>query len=196
VLYKLIQHKNHEVLLSNGINIPTGNISVHGITMGQDQRKSYSMQLGSGTYAWMPGITYTGYKPHLSWGLQASGIINLGTNSNHYCLGNTFNATTWLSYKWANWLSSSIRVEDNLVGKITGYDANISPYRTTDPMANSKNYGGHKFNLLVGLNFLIPKGILKGNQLCIEYGMPVYQQVNGLQMKSTQLLFAGWQLAF
>lgn len=197
VLYKLIQKNNHEILVSNGINLPTGSISLYGTTpTGQDQRKSYSMQLGTGTYAWLPGLTYTGNVNHMSWGAQATGIINIGVNRHNYCYGNTANATAWIAYKWNNWLSNSIRIEGNASAKMYGFDKEISPYRTTDPMADTKNSGGKRLGVFAGMNFLIPKGCLKGNQLLIEYGIPFYQQVNGIQMKTTQMIFAGWQMSF
>jgi hypothetical protein len=196
VLYKLLERKNHELLISNGLNIPAGNISLHGNNMGYDARKTYGMQLGSGTYAWLPGLTYTGNSPHISWGIQATGIINAGVNANGYSYGNSATFTSWLSYKWNNWISSSIRAEGTTTGKIYGFDKEISPYRTTDPMANSKNYGGQRVGAFAGLNFLIPKGKLKGNQFSVEYGLPLYQNVNGIQMKTIQTINAGWQFSF
>lgn len=197
ILYKLIHGKNHELLLSNGFNLPTGSISLHGNNnTGQDQRKTYAMQLGSGTYAWLPGLTYTGNTTHISWGVQATGIINLGVNRYNYAWGNSVNATTWVAYKWNNWFSNSVRAEGNAITKMYGFDKEISPYRTTDSMADTKNSGGKRLCVFAGMNFLIPKGRLKGNQLLIEYGIPFYQQVIGIQMKTTQMIFAGWQMSF
>ena len=196
VLYKLFEKNSHELLLSNGLSLPTGNIALQGTSMNNIQRKTYCMQPGAGTFAYLPGLTYTGNSANFSWGAQTSANINLGVNNFNYSWGNSFTGTVWLSRKWSNWLSNSLRVEETQTQSMYGFDKDIAPYRTTDPTADCKNYGSKKLNAYVGVNFLFPKGKLKGNQLCIEYGMPLYQCVNGLQMKTTQIVNAGWQMTF
>lgn len=196
VLYKLISGEKHELLLSNGVNLPTGSIALRGNMMGEGARKSYGMQLGTGTYDWLPGLTYTGQSDRLSWGIQATGIVNLGYNRFGYRMGNGADATSWLALRWNNWLSNSLRLDANATSGISGYDKEVAPYRTSDPMANVKNSGGRQATALAGLNLLIPKGLLKGNAFMVEYGVPIYQSVNGIQMRTTQYLYAGWQYAF
>jgi hypothetical protein len=196
ILYKLISRSNHELLFSNGLNLPTGSISLRGNMMGEGGRKSYGMQLGTGTYDWLPGLTYTGQSARFSWGLQATGTVNLGYNRFGYRTGNGANATSWLAYRWNNWLSNSIRFDATATGAISGYDKEVAPYRTSDPMADVKNSGARRAAALAGLNVLIPKGVLKGNSFSVEYGLPVYQDVNGIQMRTTQYLYAGWQYSF
>ena len=53
-----------------------------------------------------------------------------------------------------------------------------------------------KINFSGGLNFIIPKGELKGQRLAIEYSAPIYQYYDGLQMKSDKMITFGWQYAF
>ena len=62
--------------------------------------------------------------------------------------------------------------------------------------AFSKDQGHRKINFSGGLNFIIPKGELKGQRLAIEYSAPIYQYYDGLQMKSDKMITFGWQYAF
>ncbi len=196
VLWKLLDKGNHELLLSNGLNVPTGSISMQGHMMGDSHRQAYGMQPGTGTWAWLPGLTYTGHGNRWSWGIQATGTVNLGYNRYGYNTGNNLNATSWLACRWSRWISSSLRVDGNAAAAINGFDQDIAPYRTSDPMADTKNSGSGRVGAYAGLNFLVPEGHLRGNQLMVEYGLPVYQHVNGIQMNTTGMLYAGWQFSF
>ena len=61
--------------------------------------------------------------------------------------------------------------------------------------AFSKDQGNRKINLSGGINFIIPKGELKGHRLALEYSEPIYQYYDGLQMKSDKMITLGWQYA-
>ena len=39
------------------------------------------MQLGSGSFDFLPGLTYTGHAKHYSWGAQGRAEIRLNENS-------------------------------------------------------------------------------------------------------------------
>lgn len=62
--------------------------------------------------------------------------------------------------------------------------------------ANPVNYGGQKVNLYVGVNYAFQSGKLKNNHVSIEYGLPIYQYVNGMQMQSKQVVTAAWSYSF
>ena len=70
--------------LNLGLSLPTGSIKEKdssGSILG------YPMQLGSGTWDLLPGITYLGQTGNLSYGAQFSGVLRIGENSRNYSLG-------------------------------------------------------------------------------------------------------------
>lgn len=72
------------------MSFPTGSIQEKDVTpmsMGQQVRLPYPMQLGSGTYDLLPGLTYIGRAARWQWGLHASGAVRLGENDHDYRLG-------------------------------------------------------------------------------------------------------------
>jgi len=188
-------HKWH---LNLGLSLPTGSISETGrilTPMGGTPvvRLPYGMQLGSGTYDLLPGITYQGGAGDLRWGAQMSGVIRLGSNDAGYSLGDELRATAWMSRQLAPWISVSGRVEGKSIGRIDGLDPRImGPVQTADP----RNYGGDTISLYGGLNLVGQKGGWRGHRLALELGAPVYQDLNGVQMETDWTLTLGWQKAF
>ena len=56
----------------------------------------YGMQLGSGTWDFLPSLTYTGACRRVSFGAQASGTVRLEhENDSGYALGDVFQASAW-----------------------------------------------------------------------------------------------------
>ena len=87
-----------------------------------NMRLGYPMQLGSGTFDLLPGLTYFVQKDESSWGAQVSSVIRMGENSENYSFGNGFMATVWYAHKLSNLLSASVRIKGNTCGKINGQD--------------------------------------------------------------------------
>jgi hypothetical protein len=195
-MYNFLNNNDHQVLLNLGISIPTGSISHKGNGMNEEQKYSYSLQTGTGVFSVLPGITYTGNRSSYSWGTQFTSDIKTGKNAAGYKIGNEFILTGWLTRNWNDWLSNSIRVSGKTTGRIHGYDREIAVYRTVEPDADVNNSGGENMNAFAGINFLIPQGFLRGNRIGVEYGFPIYQCVNGIQMKSRAMINAGWEYSF
>lgn len=194
-LVPAIKTENHQVTLKAGVSFPTGSINQRDATpMGRNQRLPYPMQIGSGTYDLLPGITYRGQSRHWSWGLQSGGTVRLGKNENDYRLGNQVFITPWISRKWSRWLSSSVRVNGQAWGNITGADPELNPrvIATARPDLRS----GRRLDMLFGINLLSPvQGVLKNQRLAIEMGFPLHQHLSGPQLKTKFILTAGWQLS-
>jgi len=199
-LYTIVDKQNHQVLISGGINIPTGSVTIKNspsmTEMGSCSIASYNMQTGTGTFGILPGITYTGQNSSFSWGVQGLADVELGTNSQSYRVGNQFTTNLWLSRKWAKWISNSIRINSNATGLINGFSSTLYPYGIAyDPTANTANTGGFISSVLAGVSIL-PGGFFRGHQLSVEAGLPLYNYVNGIQMNTKFLLNAGWQYNF
>ena len=196
-LFKIMDKQRQRIIIGLGINLPTGNITETGATLlGNNQRLAYPMQLGTGTYDLLPSITYVGQKNAMAWGTYAGANIKTMTNTQNYSWGNEFNVSGWVAYKWLPYISSSLRLEGISTETISGYDKSIVTLMNNDPNANTANFGGQKANIYLGLNFYKYKCSLKGTRLLIEYGIPVYQNLNGPQMSMHSLIQAGLQYTF
>ncbi|MDA0338895.1 MAG: transporter [Proteobacteria bacterium] len=194
-LITLVAGANHRIHLNAGLSLPTGSIRERDITpVNTDAQLPYPMQIGSGTYDLMPGITYTGSSERLFWGAQASAIIRLGHNSRDYRLGDQYQVTTWLAVPLADWLSLSGRAVYEHIGNIDCADSELNRLmvQTADPALQ----GGDRIDLAVGFNILFVDGALKGTRLAVEAVIPVYQRLDGPQMERNWGIIAGVQKAF
>jgi hypothetical protein len=145
---------------------------------GNNDILSYNMQLGTGTYNLLPGIVYTMQVNRFTFGTAFQSNIKLGINARNYCRGNEYSFSPWAAYKITSWASISLRGEACYIGAIYGYDAAINQSAGNDPTANVYNYGSRKMvNALAGANLYAPQSFMKGLRLLLEYGMPVYQNL-------------------
>jgi hypothetical protein len=188
-LYGIVNKPRHQFLASLGLSIPTGSINMKGPDndmLYPDKRLPYSMQSGSGTYDVLPCLNYVYQHKKITASAQVSSTIRTQTNTVGYKLGNELMVNSWFAYQWLNIISSSLRLEGVTTQNISGYDA--SSYAFNEPSANPYNYGGQKVNAYIGSVFQLKNGKLKKTGLAVEYGLPVYQYVNGIQMKTKQLV--------
>jgi len=186
--------------LNLGLSLPTGDI---------DERDSngilgYPMQLGSGTWDLLPGITYLGQSGDYSYGAQASGIIRIGDNDRDYTLGDSFAATIWGARKISDSLSLSARLKSVHSGNIDGRDEEIHARRddmvmmtTMDsPSFDPNSRGREEINVGLGLNYYIRNGQLKGHRFALEWETPIDEDFDGVQMKVDSIWTLGWQYAW
>jgi len=190
-----VVHKGpHTLLGTMGVSLPTGSIEEKDRTRMGRVQLPYPMQLGSGTFDLLPSATYTYQQPKWSAGGQVSGVIRLGRNNNHYSLGDRFAATGWWSWLWTEALSTSFRLNYQIWGNIDGADPNFAAIIA--PTLDPQRRGGQRLDALVGVNLYAPDGPLRGHRLAVEFGVPVYQKLEGPQLETDWLLTAGWQFAF
>jgi hypothetical protein len=196
-LYGIINNSKHHLLLSGGISLPTGSITVQGssTSMYQQRHVPYMMQMGTGTWDLMPGVTYLHSKGAITYSAQLSSIIHPGFNSMNYAYGNSATFTSWFAYKWFSLLSSSVRIDASTTGAINGYDSNIPA--GYEPSTLGQNYGGQHINGYIGTNFYFPKSsFMKNNRIMLELGLPLYQNLNGVQQSTKSTLYASWSAVF
>lgn len=190
--------KERQINLNLGLSVPTGSneetdqiLTPMGGT--PSPRLPYPMQLGSGTWDFKPAITAFDRQGKLGFGAQASGRFPLGENEEGYKFGNRLEGTAWLSYEPKYWLSFSGRLKAVTQGQTRGLDpAIMAPVQTADP----DNAGGETLELLFGVNLAGQSGALKGHRLALEYGLPLYRDLNGPQLETDSVLTIGWQKAF
>lgn len=193
-LLRVYDGHKHKVHVNLGVSLPTGSITKkdHVLTpMGTrpELRLPYGMQLGSGTYDLLPGITYQMYQGKWNFGAQYMATIRTGENDEDYRLGDELKLTSWASYAWQHNLSTSVRLAYLDVGNIDGSDPKIAaPVQTADP----NNYGKERLDLYAGVNWAHSGG----HRLALEVGAPVYQHLDGPQLETDWTLTAGYQYAF
>ena len=182
---------------SLGLSIPTGNITQEITTMGMTFRAPYDMQLGSGTVDIKPALTYSDLSGDAlwNWGGQVAYTNHVGRNDAGYSLGDNVKLTSWLQ-RAIGPASTWLRLAYSNTGKISGQDKEIQ--KLLDPMtgvptpdAAPNNYGGQRLDGLVGVSYAMGRF-----NIGIEGGVPLYQNVNGLQLATDWYLTAGVQVMF
>ena len=194
-LYGLLNKNKSTLHLTTGISLPLGSITQRDATpMGDNQKLPYPMQIGSGTFDFLPGLTFQNQADRISWGAQLTGNIRLGENGEGYRLGNSAKITSWASYKLCDWASFSARLVGKTMGDISGMDDDLNPMivQTADP----ENHGGSILDSVYGMNLYIRDGLLKGHRIGLEYQLPLYQNLNGPQLSVESGMTIGWQYAF
>jgi len=194
-LVRLYDEGHHRVHLNAGLSFPTGSIKEKGDTPAMANAVlPYPMQIGSGTYDLLPGLTYVGYSEAYSWGAQLTGTVHLGKNGHDYRLGDRVQLSTWGQRPVTNWLSASLGLNFHAWGDINGADPALNPMmvQTADPTRQS----GNRIDVAFGLNTLLPEGMFKGNRLALEFALPVHQDLDGPQLETDWILTFGWQFAF
>lgn len=187
-----------KIHLNAGLSVPTGSITRRDdvftpMGMTANLRLPYAMQLGTGTWDLLPGITIQSRSGDFSYGAQYMGRFHLGENDEDYSWGDKHELTAWIAYQWAPWISTSLRLKGITQQEIEGRDLNIAaPVTTADP----DHFGGERIDLLGGINIAIPSGRLKDHRFALEVGAPIYQDLNGPQMETDYTVTVGWQKAF
>lgn len=190
-LYQLYATEDRHLLLNFGISLPTGSID-EGDGMGM--RFGYPMQIGSGTVDLLPGISYSQFFDHWSFGGQVNATLRTGNNDNGYTLGDRYLATAWASRRLNDAWSVSLRLEAQNWDEVDGVDAVLNPMMS--PANRGDFQGGSRVDGLVGVNYTVPSGGLKGNRFAVEAGHALYEDVNGTQLANDWRITFGWQYAF
>jgi len=197
-LYTLGQWGVHQLNLNAGLSIPTGSIDEKDDTpAGVNQHLPYPMQLGSGTYDLLPGVTYLGEAADLSWGAQALAVIRLGENDNDYTLGDRYRLTGWLAQAWTPDWNASLRFDAQWWDDIDGRDSKLpAMLATVVPTADPALRAGRRLDLLAGVSLTPRTGVFRGHRFAVEYGRPVYQHLDGPQLETDWMATLGWQALF
>jgi hypothetical protein len=188
---RLAEGAGYRLHISPMLSAPTGRVDYK--TSGTFTH--YGMQLGSGTWDFVPSITYTGRADRLTWGAQVLGIARLEKeNDSGYRLGDVFQGTFWGSYRFANWISVSLRGLYTEQGKIEGHYN--GPHNHSSPPDLQFNYGGRFWDIGFGVNTVVTGGPLKGLRLSAEWLEPVMDDPNGYQLEREGTLWANATMSF
>lgn len=191
-MIKLQEKDGHKMHLGLMLSAPTGSVDAKNA---DGTFTHYHMQIGSGTWDFLPSLTYTGRSDRWSWGAQAGGVMRLeDSNGSGYRLGDVFYATAWGAYRLTDWLSVSVRLLHTRQGEIEGHYN--GPHNHSSPPDLQTNYGGRYLDVGIGLNAVVPTGPLQGHRLSLEWMEPISQDVNGYQLERAGTLHVGWSKTF
>ena len=195
-LYQFTHRSTCRIVGSLGLTLPTGSIDETGTTiLGDNQRLAYDMQSGTGSYSLDPDVTYAGKGGSAFWGANIGADLKMNYNSLGYRDGHVYHATAWGGYQLLPYLGATLRAEVVKTATISGADPVIANaiYQQNDPTTVTANYGGTVASLYLGFNVKIPRPVLNRFTLLAEGGLPVYRDVNGLQMPVKSTIMAGLQ---
>lgn len=203
-LYRFYIKENRKAHFGLHFSLPTGSIDekdrIPGMGGPSDQQLPAAMQLGSGTFDLLPSLTYVQQLNDWSYGIQGNAVIRLESeNDNGYRIGNVFGTTAWTGYKLNNWLALNTGLNYAHEGKLKGDQQGVSQNSMVGrsvTTAFGENYGGERLDVIFGINGYVPKGNFKDQRLAIDLRLPLWQDLNGLQLETDLSLTIGWQAAF
>lgn len=196
-IFALLEARRDHANVALLVSAPSGDTSQRFRRDHQTERGfvHYHMQLGSGTWDFLPSLTYQGERGRFRFGLQTSAVVRMEHEGRTgYALGDQVQVTGWGGVSVSDWLGLSLRGLYTHAGRIRGrYDRPILVRTPGDLPANA---GGRFFDLGIGLALTVPRGSFEGMQLSLEWIQPLAEDWNGYQLERTGTLAASWGMHF
>jgi hypothetical protein len=181
--------------LAVGFSLPTGDVdATDDMPDCADCKVDYPTQLGSGTWDFLPGLTWVAEAGAWSWGANWAGTLRLGENSEGYAFGNRSELSAWGVRHWNRTFSTSVRLVGSFWGNLDGADPDLDPMMS--PSQDAQAQGGKRVDLLIGLGLKLGGGTLRRQRLALEGGVPLWQDLDGPQLATSWSATLGWQLWF
>lgn len=199
--YMLWSDEDESLYAGAALSIPTGEINKKGRTPRsavQDTLLPYTMQVGSGTFDFNPSLNYIRKMGKFEWANNLQGTVRMGKNYHDYSLSHRAVLKTTLSYELFPFLYPSVKLLGHYWDRIHGQDNDLlAPNGSYPaPVTHPDLFGGRKVDLLLGIRIPINHGILRGQSLELEGGLPVYQYLNGPQPGEQWRMAASWKWRF
>ncbi|MEM1089719.1 MAG: transporter [Pseudomonadota bacterium] len=180
-----------------GLSLPTGSTEEQDDVlaptgMRPTLRLPYPMQLGSGSYDPILGMTHVEFRDRYSFGGQWTSVLRIEDNDDSYRFGDEHTATGWLAWQANRQLSLSSRLSWRMQGDVDDRDQRIiAPVQTADP----DRQAGRRIDLGLGLNWA-GQGDWRGHRLSLEWLVPLDQDLDGPQLETEWTATLGYQYAF
>ena len=178
------------VLLSGGVGLPSGSIDAAMSGM----RLEYPMQIGSGTFSVLSGVTYLGQVLPWGWAVDFGSTVRRGLNDNGYRLGNRYQLGASITRQLPHSVSVSGGARGEIWENMRGSDSLLDP--TDEPTKDPNAQGGTRFSALLGLTAHPENGVLKGQHFHIQAELPLVQRLDGPQLQRRWTIRLGWQVEF
>lgn len=204
ILQRLLHSEGFQVHAQWGLSLPTGSIKERDSmpAMGGFAQSVLpaSMQLGSGTFDFEPALTLLMPRGAFSFGAQAKATLRLESeNSEGYRRGHQFQLQSWASYQLRSDWTANLGLSYHASGKLHGEQQSVTQsmmMKRTVPTAWSENYGGDTLEFLLGSFYDLPSTYFPGQRIAVDVRLPLYQDLNGVQMDADWKCSLGWELRF
>lgn len=178
--FKVCDESEYQVYANVNFSAPTGSVTrkqASGAFM------PYGMQLGSGTWDFLPGIVIThAIEEQVLVGGRLSARLPLeDRNESGYFLGDTYNAEAWIGASVTEYLAGSVRLMYEKRNRISGHYNGA--HNHASPTDFQENYGGEFVDIGLGLH--LNPGVA-GLQFGAEWVVPVAEHYNGFQIGRDQ----------
>lgn len=182
----------HPLVLSLGLSLPTGN---SGLTLPRSHQQDpgylhYDMQPGSGTWDFLPALTWTHQQGPWQWGAQARATLRLQSrNAEGYARGNQAEVSAWVSHPLGDQSQVSLRLIESAEGPLRG--AFNGPHPDTSSSDYPSNSGYRRTDLALGLATR-----LGSERLALAWQRPLASRTDGYQLPRTGLVSVAWEHHF
>ena len=198
-MYNVYKGGNSRSHVQLGVSLPTGSIEekdANPMSNGNDVTLPYPMQIGSGTFDLLPGITFLSQTEQLSFGSQLKGVIRLGENEQEYTFGNKLGFMNWVGLKLSDVFSPQLSLNFSTWGDLSGESPDLAMANANDVVhtVDPNLKAGSRLDLGLGFNIQAP-GNLNDLRLGAIYELPVYQNLDGPQMRNAGIFTFGLQYA-
>ena len=193
-LIRVADADRHRIHATLGVSLPTGSTDetasvLTPMNTTPELRMPYPMQLGSGSYDLIGGLTWARNGDRFSGGSQWRSTVRFNDNDEGYRFGDEHTLSGWLSYRLRPSLSLSSRVSYFDRANIDGIDPLImAPVQTADP----DRQGIERVDFALGANWVLPGS---QHRLALEFIAPVMQRLDGPQLETDWQFVLGWQFA-
>ena len=183
--YRLARSADFNAHATLGIWAPTGKVD----RKNPDGRfVHYAMQSGSGTWDVEPSLTLSGNAGDFGWGAQASyRWRGEDANESGFAFGDRAQASIWASRLLSPTASATGRLGWEHESQISGHYNGA--HNHSAPPDRQANYGGDTVLAAIGFNWVLPVGGKSPPQLGVEAGVPLYKNLNGIQLPES------WRMA-
>lgn len=171
-----------------GLSVPTGSIDRED----DGQHLPYPMQIGTGSYMSITGITVTSFFDEWSMGGQWMAFTPLNDNDNDYRVGERFEYTGWLAAQVSPHVSLSARLSYEQWANYNGRDKELAISPSTVPTADPRLRAGYQIDGAVGANIALGGG----HRLAAEVEMPIRRELDGPQLERNLVFTLGYQKTF
>ncbi len=183
-LWSIFDEGPYRAHIIAGMSIPVGEQGSYDVTPfsgGEEVYLGYPMQIGSGTFDVLPGFTFQVQNELASFGMQGKGTIRISQNSRDWSYGDRYMGTVWAGYRFGDYISASGRIEALTWTNVGGHDARLDPLYS--PAHDPDRMGGTRVDLPLGVNIYFAEGPVAGYRFSVEGAIPLYQDLEGPQLK-------------
>lgn len=193
-LLRVVDDQDQTLTLALGLSLPTGSIEQRHDVPGTPRAKlPYAMQLGSGTFDFLPSATYEGRDGPWSFGAQGQMRWHTDVNDEGYRLGNWLRMDGWLGRDVGLFTAlGHLRATtwDNIEGRDPELDRSESTLN--EPLLQA----GTRLDASVGFEYHDAQPGAGNTALSFEIGIPLLQTLDGPQLERDWSARIGWRLAF